>query len=252
MKRLKKIISFVYPLMIEARSGSVTPYLEVVRTRGKFVLNSHNANYSFGGLHIIFDELFLNIDIKKYDIKSVLILGMGAGSIISLLQEYGINCPITAIEKDEVVIELATKYFDIQKHQSLKIINADAFTYASETNEKYDLIISDLFIDGNVPEIFASTEYLMNLKRISNERCCVVYNKMTEHPIHKRELVDLSEDFERIFPGTVIHKLYAYEAENSLLCYNTLQQSIKEQKIITNKNVVEDGVASDLKQESIK
>ena len=50
---------------------------------------------------------------KQYNFKKVLLLGMGAGSIIKLLQEkYDINCSITAIEKDEVVIELAKKYFD--------------------------------------------------------------------------------------------------------------------------------------------
>jgi hypothetical protein len=37
MKRIKNIVSFLYPLMIEARDGRVTPYLEVIQTRGKYV-----------------------------------------------------------------------------------------------------------------------------------------------------------------------------------------------------------------------
>jgi hypothetical protein len=224
MKRIKNLISFIYPLTIEIRSGSVTPYLEVIRSGGKYVLNSQNANYSFGGIHLIFDDLFRHIEIGKYSIKNVLLLGMGAGNAISLLRQYGINCAVTAIEKDEVVIELAKKYFNIETYSSLKIVNKDAFAYAAQTSEKYDLIISDLFIDGNVPEIFASIDYLQNLKRISNEQSCIIYNKMTELPVHKRELAGLSQNFEHVFPGSEVLKFYAYEAENSLLYCNTLPQ----------------------------
>ena len=232
MKRIKNIVSFLYPLMIEARNGKVTPYLEVMQSKGKYVLNSENANYSFDGLHLIFDKLFQKIDINKFDFKNVLILGMGAGSIISLLRnKYNINCPITAIEKDEVVIELAKKYFNIDKYKSLSIIKADAFDYVITTDNKYDLIISDLFVDNDVPKIFASHAYLKNLKRISNESCCIMYNKMTELPVHKKELAIVLTDFENIFIGTELHKFNVYHSENSILYYNSLPISIKEKKL---------------------
>jgi spermidine synthase len=239
MKRIKNIVSFLYPLMIEARNGKVTPYLEVMQSKGKYVLNSENANYSFDGLHLIFDKLFQKIDINKFEFKNVLILGMGAGSIISLLRnKYNINCPITAIEKDEVVIELAKKYFNIDKYESLTIKKTDAFDYVLTTDVKYDLIISDLFVDNDVPKIFASRAYLKNLKRISSECSCIMYNKMTESAIHKKELQETFKEFEYIFPGTVVHKFNVYNSENSVLYYNTLPISIKQNKIfqIVNSN----------------
>ena len=223
MKKIKNIVSYMYPIVIETREGSVTPYLEVMKSNGKYVLNSHNANYSFGGLHILFDAFFKQIDIKKYDIKNVLLLGMVAGSVISLLkQKYKINCAITAIEKDEVVIELEKKYFEIEKYKPLSIVNDDAFEFVKTTYKKYDLIISDIFIDGNVPAIFATPEYVNNLKRISNEKSCIIYNKMTELPIHKKEVAEFQKLFEETFHGAETHKLIAYESENSLLYYNTL------------------------------
>jgi spermidine synthase len=233
MERIKNIASFLYPVMIEVRNGTVTPYLEVMKTKGKYILNSQNANYSFGGIHIIFDELFQKIDINKFDIKNILILGMGAGSAISLIKDkYNIRCSITAVEKDEVIIELAKKYFDIDKYKSLTIIKADAFEYVRITENKYDLIISDLFIDSIVPKIFASNEYLTNLKRISNECCCIMYNKMTEESVHKKELSELSENFELIFPDSQILKFNVCDSENSVLYYNTLPVSITEPQII--------------------
>jgi spermidine synthase len=210
----------------------VTPYLEVIQTRGKYVLNSKNANYSFDGLHIIFNQLFQKIDINKFEFRNILILGMGAGSIISLLRDkYNISCPITAIEKDEVVIELAKKYFNIDKYKSLTIKKTDAFDYVINTENKYDLIISDLFVDNNVPKIFTSHAYLKNLKRISTESSCIMYNKMTESAIHKKELQELLKDFEYTFPGTEVHKFNIYHSENSVLYYNSLPISLKEKKL---------------------
>ena len=219
----------MYPIKIESRKGEVTSYLEVMQSNGKYVLNSENANYSYGGVHVIFDKLFQKIDIKQYNFKKVLLLGMGAGSIIKLLQEkYNINCSITAIEKDEVVIDLAKKYFGINTYKNLNIINADAFDYAASCNETYDLIISDLFVEWDVPKKFASNEYLKSLKRISSNKACIIYNKMTELDIHKKELIDVSIAFEKVFPNAIVHKLIVNDSENSILYSNTLPLLEKE------------------------
>lgn len=131
------MVSYLYPVIVEKRKGTVTPYLEVVKSNGKYVLNSDNANYSYGGLHALFNAFFKRIAIKKYDIKSVLVLGMGAGTVVSLLkQKYKIDCYITAVEKDDVVIELAKKYFEIEKFKALNIVNDDAFEYVKTTHKK--------------------------------------------------------------------------------------------------------------------
>jgi spermidine synthase len=223
MSLLSNVASFVQPVLVEARKGTVTPYLEVTRFKGKYRLNGSTVNYSFGGLHNIFDQLFRKTKIWEFEFKNVLLLGMGAGSVIHLISEkYGIRCPITAVEKDEVVIELSEKYFNIENYEFLNVISDDAFRYTSNTKEKYDLIISDLFVEDKVPDIFGSREYLSTLRGISNDRCCVIYNKMTQRSTHKKELAELSDHFESIFPGSVVHKLYTQGSENSLLFYNTL------------------------------
>ena len=99
MKKIKTILSYMYPTIIETREGSVTPYLEITKSNGKYVLNSHNANYSFGGLHILFDAFFKQINIKQYQIQSVLLLGMGAGSVVTLLKEKFLDFSDVVFEK---------------------------------------------------------------------------------------------------------------------------------------------------------
>lgn len=226
MIAIKKILSYVYPILVEAREGHVTPYLEVVKLNGRNVLNSQNANYSFDSLHRIFKQLFKKIHLENYQFENILILGMGAGSVISLLRDtYHVSAPITAIEKDSVVIDLALKYFDIEKYPNLTIVHDDALNFVSTTTGKYDLIISDLLVDFVVPEIFSSENYLSQLKRISTAKVCVMYNKMTEDVKHKIEFINLSVNFDKFFTGHHSIKLYANNAQNTVLYYNTLPLS---------------------------
>ena len=231
MKRIKRAVSYVYPVTIEKRRGTVNPYLEVVQFKGHHILNAQTVNYSFGGLQLVFESLFNKIKIGQYDFKNILILGMGGGTIISLLRDqHGKNCPITALEKDKVVIELAINYFKIKDYTDLHIVCEDAFEYVSKTREKYDLIISDLFIESNVPAVFASVKYLKCLKKIATENCCIIYNKMTQKYFHKKEFVTLCEDFELVFPGTSVHQFLIHGSENSLLYYNTLPMALPDLK----------------------
>ena len=40
MKKIKTLLSFLQPVIVETRKGSVTPYLEITKSNGKYVLNS--------------------------------------------------------------------------------------------------------------------------------------------------------------------------------------------------------------------
>ena len=224
---LTKILSYLFPQRIAIAEGHGGAYLEVVVNNGKLMLNANQSNYSFGGLHLIFEQLFDQIEIRKYDIKNVLLLGLGAGSVVDLLvNKHGLNCEITGVELDAKVIDFAKKYFDIQKYESLKIVQSDAFAYVQNCSKKFDLIVIDLFVGDTVPEAFASEEFIMHLRRLTNEKCCVAYNKMTDNVKHKEELKMLSTKFDQVFPGWALFKIYAYGFENSLLCFNTFRKSV--------------------------
>lgn len=225
MTKLKTILSYIHPVLLEAREGTITPYLEVIKQNGKNILNSQNANYSFNGLNHILKQLFKKINLQNYTFQHILILGMGAGNAIELLREtYHIESPITAIEKDPVVIELAKKHFNIERHKNLTIIKKDAFDFVTNSNQKFDLIISDLFVDDIVPKIFASKEYIKGLKRVTHENSCIIYNKITEHPTHKQELLRVKENFDFYFSNVEVFKFYVHELENSIVYHNSMRR----------------------------
>lgn len=236
MSLLQNLMSFLHPVIIDSKPGKISKLLEVTKSNGKFVLNTATTNYSYGGINTMFDDFFKKINIKKFEIQNILILGMGAGNMIALLREkYGIESPITAIEKDPVVIELAHKYFNIARFKNLTIVEADAFDYCKESLDKFDLVLIDLFIDGDVPAIFASKEFLTNLRKVMTDKSCLIYNKMTEQPHHKKEFDQLLLEISKHSPSTTIHTSNSHESENSFIYFNTL--SLIGQGKIKNKHI---------------
>ena len=200
IKKLKYISSYLLPVTIERVHGELTPYLEVNLVEGKYMLDSSNVNYSFGGLHKVFKKTFTHFNLGNLEFENVLILGFGAGSVASILtEEYGMKCDITGIEKDEVVINLAKKYFNIARFKNLNLVSENAYTYVQRIENKYDLIIVDLFVDEVVPEIFHEEKFLHHLNRILSHDGVLFYNFMTSSKTLKSEFDILSPRFETIF-----------------------------------------------------
>jgi len=225
ISKLTKVLSYLFPQRIDAAEGHGGAFLEVVVNNGKMMLNANHSNYSFGGLHLIFEQLFDQIAIGKYDIKKVLLLGLGAGSVVDLLvNKHALKCEIIGVELDPTVIDFAKKYFEIDKYKSLKIIQADAYEFVQNCDEKFDLIVVDLFVGDTVPEVFTSNSFIMNLRKLTHEKCCVAFNKMTDSTKHKEELKSLSATFNQVFPGWELFKIYAYGYENSLFCFNSFKR----------------------------
>lgn len=149
-------------------------------------------------------------------------LEFGAGSVASILtEEYEINCKITGIEKDAVVINLAKKYFNIERFKKLELIHESAYTYVQHIENKFDLIIMDIFIDETVPKMFREEKFLRNLNRILSNNGVLFYNFMTSSQTLKSEFKELLSCFETIFGRVFYYKIKTSDwPENTLLFYD--------------------------------
>jgi len=83
--------------------------------------------------------------------ERVLVLGLGAGSIVKYLYQYHPDLKIDAIELRSTVIEVAHEYFMLPNaDERLTIYNSSAEDWLKSDNKhKYDLIIVDLFLTGS-------------------------------------------------------------------------------------------------------
>lgn len=163
--------------------------LEVTWTNGRKVLDSSNANYSYGALQEVLDRGLVMIRADRA--APVLLLGLGGGSAISLLRKkFGYYGKITAVELDSAIIEIAINEFSIEAHQPLELICADAEAYVSSTNENFGLIIIDLFLDLQVPEQFFSTSFWKDIAGLLVSNGKVLFNAGI-NSAHEEQINDL-------------------------------------------------------------
>lgn len=191
-----KLYSYVMDYIIDKRIGKLSPELEVVVENGRLVLNARNVNYSYGSLYDLFHLTFKQLNFNDRKINSALILGFGAGSIASLLTEtFHKDCYMTGVDADEVIIEIAKKHFHIERFKKLKIQVEDAYNFVLNSEEKYDLIAIDIFIDNCTPPHFSDAIFLSKLGKMLSPDGLICYNRMASNSKAKKEADDLLQLF---------------------------------------------------------
>lgn len=181
-------------------SSKISDKLFVRHENGKKVLDTQNSNYSFGGLQ---DVLNFGLDSLPVDLfNSVLVLGMGAGCVVdSLRNRYNYHGPVTGVELDPVVIEIARTEFNILKDPKVELIEADAEKFIAETRQKFDLIVIDLFVDIQVPEQFYKPGFWKNVADRVNPNGFILFNAGIFLPEEKQE------EFLSKIPDSFIYQL---------------------------------------------
>ena len=175
---MKQLLSYILPVTktVESKHSGT---LEITWYNGKKHLNSKNANYSYGSLQRILKIGLEKIDISK--VNSVLVLGMGGGSVIETLrQDLKYSKHITAVEIDSVIIDIANTEFGITENETLKIYCDDAFHFIKNNRKLFDLIIIDLFIDLSVPDQFLSEVFWNNILKSKSSKGAIIFNAAVE------------------------------------------------------------------------
>lgn len=78
--------------------------------------------------------------------RNALVLGVGGGTVIKLLEERFGAIPITGVEKDADILALARTEFGLGSMANVELILSDAFAYLMTCQERFDLIIVDLYV----------------------------------------------------------------------------------------------------------
>ena len=198
-KVISFLLSFIYPFTVELDKSEINPVLEIVLSDGKYNLNSKNTNYSFGTLHLLFRKIFRKINLDWSNIKYVLILGFGTGSVAKIIKSYNPDCDIVGVEIDQKVINLGEKYFDTGNLLRTQIICENGYNYVFSTNRKFDLVIIDVFIDRKVPDEFETKTFLFAVKEILNNNGGVIFNKVIYNREFNAQIPVLKSFYEECF-----------------------------------------------------
>lgn len=188
-RRFRKLRSYLGEVVVERVESQKNGVLEVCLYRGRYVLNSQNANYSYAGLHKLFQKVFRKIKLTNRKIRNVLLLGLGAGSVVHILRkEYDINAPINAVEYGEDVLRLGKKYFNTDTWEDLQVHNMDAGKYVKEAETTFDLVVIDLFDDNRVPPQFFNLSFLTQVSGLVASGGVLVFNIMIHNEAQKEQV----------------------------------------------------------------
>jgi spermidine synthase len=175
---MTRLLSYLYPVTKTIKSD-FSGTLEITWYNGKKHLNTKNANYSYGSLQRILKFGLEKIALEK--VNSVLLLGLGGGSVIETLRrDFNYTKHIVAVDIDPKVIDIAKNEFKHQENETLKIFCDDAFQFMKTNDQTFDLIIIDLFIDIALPQEFLGIPFWEHILKASSTNNSILFNASLE------------------------------------------------------------------------
>ena len=191
MNFLQKICSYGYPITLYKTRSERSGTLEITLVNGRLVMDSKNANYSYGSLQKVLKKGLSKLPLSHLkSAEHILVLGVAGGSVIKTLRnDFKLTAKITGVEIDEEVLDLAMQYFKLQEIQGVSFVTADAFKYLKNTNQAYDLIIVDIFNDLQMPiELFEESFWRQIHHRLQDNGTCIFNSITTAHNAQKHAL----------------------------------------------------------------
>lgn len=193
--------------ILEERDSKFNGHLKVVRTFGMGnYIQAEGLTQSGGIVESIWKSTLKQI--KEKEINSILILGLGGGTLAKLLRKKYSNAKITGVEIDPLMIELGRKYLDLDKYDiDIKIEDTNKFKF-----DEYNLVIVDMYSGDNFPKEFENEEFLKKLSKFP----IVIINRLY-YGDKRPDTVRFGNKLEKIFKKVVWH--YP-EANLMFICNN--------------------------------
>ena len=220
---IKKIFSYLIPIKIYETNSVLSKSLEVTWANGELVLDSENANYSYGSLQRILKLGLKNIGYEKIvPMNQILVLGVAGGSVIkTLVDEIKYKGKITGVEIDPEIIKIANTYFKLDEIENLEIVIDDAFKFVLKTKPTYDLMIIDIFQDTTMPNFLFETFFINRVCSLLKSHGFILFNTMLLNERQNlRNKKYISEFYENQFQIKTIPRL---EVHNELIIIEKLK-----------------------------
>ncbi len=136
-------------------------------------------------------------------LNSLLILGLGAGSLVlSYNQIYKVKS-ITGVEIDPLIIELSKKHFNLNE-ANLKTINGDALFFLEETTDTYNQIILDLFKEDVFEENCQSSSFFHKIRNHLTPEGVLLVNRVLSDPSNWK----LERELKKVFNTVLTIRIY--------------------------------------------
>ncbi len=133
----------------------------------------HNRRIYTESVYNTRDDRDLPVDYTRFmtaslmyarEVHAILEIGFGGGRTAWYLHRFLPTVPVTSVELDPTVIDLAKKYFGIRDEPNFQVANRDGRLYLSESKQKYDIILIDAYRGPFVPFHLLTKEFYQIVK----------------------------------------------------------------------------------------
>jgi spermidine synthase len=122
--------------------------------------------------------------------KSVLIIGLGGGTMSNTLHQLYPQSTITNVEIDPAVVKVARQYFGFFENQNVSTVLQDGRIFIKREiikKQKYDWIILDAFNGDYIPEHLLTQEFLQETKSLLNKNGVLSANTFSVSGLYAHE-----------------------------------------------------------------
>src|ERR1700761_2845779 len=113
---------------------------------------------------VVYTRYMTEVLMYAKDVHSILEIGFGGGRTSWYLHKFLPDVPVTSVELDPTVLELAKKYFGIKEEPNFHVANRDGRLFLQESKDKYDIILIDAYRGPFVPFHLLTKEFYQIVK----------------------------------------------------------------------------------------
>lgn len=111
--------------------------------------------------------------------EKILLLGVGAGSLIHFFRRYLPESHLTAVDKDQQIIDIAQTHMLLpDADNNLEYVISDARQTINQCQQQYDLIVVDIFNGNQSPDWIRGRIFTQQIKACLTDRGAVAYNML--------------------------------------------------------------------------
>jgi len=133
---------------------------------------------------------------------SVLVIGLGGGSIPVAFADLFPEARIDVVEVDEAVVQVAKDFFQFAETENMRVVVEDGRPFIKRAGLRgisYDYIVLDAFSGDYIPEHMLTEEFLEEVKTIMTEDSVLVANTFSTSRLYDHESVTYQRVFNEFF-----------------------------------------------------
>lgn len=129
----------------------------------------------------------------------ITVIGVGGGGLLTALHHLLPDCILQGVELRREVARLAYKYFQLPKHNNIKMHIGDGHQYLQSEENKTDLIIADMYLAEGIDEQQLSQQFIASSYNRLNDNGWLVLNYWLDHKMDESLIEALQHYFDQIY-----------------------------------------------------